>query len=189
MKKFLGCILVLFLFAGNAYAEGNRLGAQFDTNGNIGVIYYGNDFGWAAGGSIGFKHENTEVDSLELEQDSDTTEFGVFVRKNFKVMDKTHIGLGVTASFAYWDQTLYRVVAPAEGKLGYATAINTEAESWSVAPYFLIDYHISKDFILNAGATIVKFKTIEYEWEGDDEFVTTDSTSYMEPFMSLTYLF
>ena len=187
MKKILGCILVLLMFAGTAYAEGNRLGVQFDSGGNFGLIYYGNDFEWAAGASVGFSTEDSEVESLGFEQDTDTTEFGVFVRKNFKLMDKTHLGLGVTASFAYWDETLSAALE--EGKPTYVVAINTEAESWSIAPYFIVDYHISKDFIVNAGATIVKFKTTDYEWNGDDDYATTDSVSYMEPFMSLTYLF
>lgn len=186
LKRIAITACVLFMLAGNAGAEGNRVGVQFESGGNLGVIYYGNNFEWAAGGSVGFREEDTEIESMDMEWDTDSTEFSVFARKNFNLADKTYLGLGVMGSWAYWDDSL---TGFEDGVTGAVTMISVEAESWSVAPYFILDYHVSKDFILNAGAKIVTFETIDYEWAGDDEFVTTDSTSYFDPFFGITYLF
>ncbi len=193
MKKILGCILVLLMFAGTVQADGNRLGAQFSSGGDIGLIYYGNDFGWAVGGSIGFMQgegkltnpDRTELTDAQIEDgenrndlewDTDSLEFSVFARKNFKLMEKTHLGLGVTSSWGFKDVPLL------------VDNDEVDAKVWSIAPYFIVDYHFNNNFIINAGANIAEFKTTRYNYY-DNYVGQKESVSYMEPFMSLTYLF
>jgi len=202
-KKIVLIACIFLMFAGNAWADdGNRFGAQFDSGGNLGVIYYGNNHGWAVGGGIGFDEldlnnrritTETGIAQLNYHEDYDEFRFNVFARKNFKVRDNTFIGLGVTAQFAYGDADVEYDVYEAAG----LTGVKIEAESWSVAPYFILDYHLSKNFILNAGATIVKFK--ETRWEGEATYDKTQDvdatmgktteTSYFDPFFGITYLF
>jgi len=184
MKKFLLGFCILFLLTGNAYADhGNRLGAQFSSGGNIGLIYYGDDFEWAAGGSIGFAEEHNDVDddidTDVMDWDTDSLEFSIFARKNYKVREATYIGLGISATFASGETV----------KAGYS---GVDYDSHSISPYFIIDYHLSKHIILNAGADLVTFKHTEYEMNIDNQDIDvgeSDSIEYMSPFLSLTYLF
>jgi len=189
MKKLFILSLFLFVFLGNAYAEspeGNRVGVQFQTGGNLGLVYFGKDYGWAVGAQVGFKEDETTMNAFDEEWDTSSQEFTVFARKNFKLRDKTYIGLGVIASWGYWDEIM---VGGADGVWGEVVALDTEAESFSIAPYLILDYHLSKNFMLNAGAKIVEFETIDYEWNGNDDFATKSTVSYFDPFFGLTYLF
>jgi len=186
MKKVLLILSILFVFAGTAYADGNRAGVQFESGGNLGLIYYGDNYGWAAGGSVGFKQEDAEIKSEGLEWDTESTEFSIFARKNFNIADKTYLGLGVVGSWASWEESVFVYV---DGSPGDVIGFATDAESFSIAPYFILDYHIGKDFILNAGAHIVTFEKIDHEWGGDDEALERSSTSYFDPFFGITYLF
>ena len=208
MKKVFLILSILFVFAGSAWADGNRLGAQFSSNGDLGTIYYGKDFGWAAGGSIGYATQDFNQRQIDTgtglngrvqngyNEDYDEFRFNVFARKNFKVRDNTYLGFGVTAQFAYGDAEVEYDIYEAGG----LSDVSVEGNSWSVAPYFIVDYHLSKNWILNAGATIVKFKETRWEGEGTltegDETFEVDATmgkttevSYFDPFFEITYLF
>jgi len=184
MKKFIFALIFILLFTANAFAEGSRFGVQFGSGGDGGVIYYGKDYSWAAGASIGFSEETTENELGEW--DTDSIEYSIFARKNTKIADKTYLGLGVMSAWAEYDET---VPVYTDGEEGQITMNNAEVSSWSISPYFILDYHVSENFVLNAGAEIVRFKFIDYGWGGDDEARETKKTSYMKPFFGLTYLF
>ncbi len=221
MKKALMLIGILFIFTGNAWADdGKRWGAQFESGGNLGLIYYGDDYGWAAGGGMGFsdldmnQREVTSTTHPLTLQNGDTVRFKVplqdrlyhdfdelsvnfFIRKNFKIHDKTYVGLGVTSSFAWGGGTM----AMDEFGLGNLSDVEIKTRSFSVAPYFILDYHVSPHIVLNAGATIVTFKetrttsSADYTDEegGTTEFnetlAKTTAEEYFNPFFGLTYLF
>jgi len=198
MKKTLLAMCVLFMFAGNALAaDGNRVGAQFESGGNLGLIYYGEDFGWAAGGGVGFSDLDMNDRTGGYHENSDEVSVNFFVRKNFKIHTKTYLGLGVTTSLSWGD-----------AEHDYDTAVETvtlktkrDTNSWSVAPYFIIDHHLNEHFIINAGATIVKFKETRVtgadtiamagvgELSNSDTYGKSNTEEYFNPFFGLTYLF
>lgn len=186
MSKILLIICMVLLFAGNLWASGNRLGVQFSSGGDLGLIYYGEDYGWAVGGQFGFKNEEGKISDFNVDWDLDSEEYTLFARKNFDIADKTRFGLGVLVTWGFWDEW---IVIGEPGNSDVLTGITTKAESFKVAPYFIIDYQLNDNFILNAGAMIVSFENIDYEWEGNDEYVSVDKTAFFEPFFSLTYLF
>jgi len=171
MKKILILISIMFMFAGNAYAEG-RTGVQFSSGGNIGILHYGENFAWAAGGSVGFIDGDEEVGDMEW--DTSSLEFSIFARKNFKIMDKTYLGLGVNSAWGFDDVVID----------GFATDVDT----WSIAPYFILDYHLSNNFILNAGVDIVRFKEADFE-VNSVKIAESDSVQYLSPFFNITFLF
>ena len=168
MKKILILISVIFVFAGNAFAE-SRTGVQFSSGENISMIHYGDKFSWAAGGSVGFMHGEIEIADVDL--DISNLTLSVFARKNFKIANNTYFGLGVIGSYGF-----------AEGEID-----NDEGEirTWSVAPYFILDYHLSDNFILNAGAEIIRFNTLDIEIN-NGKLLEINTFQYMKPFFGVT---
>lgn len=201
MKRVLILIGILFMFAGNAWADGNRTGVQFDSGGNLGVIYYGDDNGWAVGGGLGLS--DLDINQREiLSEDSTEVRTNFFIRKNFKIHDKTYLGLGVTSAFAWGSADVEVESGPLNlsGLSGELSNVEIDTTSWSVAPYFIIDHHITDHIVLNAGATIVTFKETRRTSSGDytDDNGTYDfnetlgkvtSEEYFNPFFGMTYLF
>ena len=179
MKKFLVALICGCFLMGSslAFAGGNRLGVQFDSDSDFGGIYYGKDFGWAAGFSMGY--DEIEGSSPGYEHSGDSFKYSIFARKNFKIIDKTYLGLGTMV--AWQDGELEETVLAGDNT-------TTDIEEWSIAPYFIVDYHLSEHFILNAGATIANFKFMETSLDGNHH-QKQDSVKYMEPFLVLTYLF
>jgi len=164
MKKlsilFLVTIICSGYFAKAVKAEG-RHGIQFDSGSNLEYIYYGENYKYATGFSLGHKSSNaTDAETQE-------TSLGVFARHNTKLLEKTYLGMGLSTSFAF-------------GKRSGADI----GSSYSVAPYLIIDYHLSNNFVFNAGVQLIKFK--QEKLSGSDRTTTYD---YLPTFFSLTYLF
>lgn len=206
MRRALALISILFMFTGNAWADGNRAGVQFDSGGNLGVIYYGDDNGWAVGGGLGLSDldinkrgipdDDGSIQAAEY-RDYDEIRTNFFIRKNFKIHAKTYLGLGVTSAFA-WGSEDREYGSYNDGGL---SNVEIDTTSWSVAPYLIIDHHITEHIVLNAGATLVTFKetrrtgSADYTDANGDE-VRVDETlgkvtseEYFNPFFGMTYLF
>lgn len=198
MKKFLTLISILFMFTGTAWADdGNRAGVQFDSTGNLGLIYYGDDNGWAVGGGFGLS--DLDMNSRVIDGYKNSIEYrtNFFIRKNFKIHAKTYLGLGVSTALAWEDGELESDVLSDYG----VSNIKVSTNSWSVSPYLIIDHHLTKNFILNAGASIVKFKetretfSVDYtdangeEVHANDTLGKKETEEYFNPFFGLTYMF
>ncbi len=165
MKKnllilFLAVYSIYFGISPDALKAEPRTGVQFGSSSNITIIHYGDNFSYAFGGSIGLGHDDNPENTEEVE-------IGIFARKNFKVEEKTYLGFGLNGGFNFGER---------EGK--------KIKSSFYVAPYFIIDYHLNKNFIVNGGANIVN---LEQEKIGGAARVT--SFSYFDPFLAVTYLF
>ena len=176
MKKFLMVLLsACFLLSSSVvFADGNRFGVQFGSDMDFGGVYYGDDYAWAAGAKIGYSNLEMSVlgnDAVE----KDSVSFSIFARKNFKIKNNIYLGLGTTIGLE-------------EGEAEVTTAGKADYDSWNIAPYFLIDYHLSENFIINAGASIVAFKFADYS-VNDIDVLEEDTIDVMEPFLVLTYLF
>lgn len=181
MKKSLMIILaVLFIFSGNAYAEdkwdssGNRWGLSLNSGSKGGVIYYGKDFGWAAGVLLGAEESNIDIANT----DTETSELGfrLFARKNFKIHEKTFLGIGVTGGLGDVDLEI-----PSGDRAG-----NYDGTSYTIAPYLLVNYHLSNHIVLSGGARIIKYTYLDVE---DRDDMSASSTDYFKPFVTVGYLF
>lgn len=180
MKKItiilIACFSLLNISSVWAEGKGNRYGVQFGSEMDFGGVYYGKDNLWAVGGKIGYNEIEAEIKGVSFDADSLT--YSVFARKNFKIKKDTYLGLG---GWVGWQDG--KADTKFEGE-----EVETEISQWNIAPYFLIDYHLNEDFILNAGATIVNFKFTEAT-NNDAHFGDADTIEYMKPFLVLTYLF
>lgn len=162
------------MFAGPAFAgdkwdkSGDRFGVQFGGF-DLGGIYYGKDLSWAGGFAIGYDSEEIEVGGEDF--DNDELSFLIFARKNFEIRDRTLLGFGILADYS--DLDLYK-----DGK-------QITGDKWGIAPYFIVDYFVSNNVILNAGAEIVNVDFVTAN--GIDE--KKDRVNFFDPFLSLTYLF
>lgn len=177
MKKFLMVLISICFLATSsvAFADGNRFGVQFGSGMDFGGIYYGEDYAWAAGAKIGYsKLDMTWLDDT-LSSEQDSVSFSIFARKNFKIKNNIYLGIGATIGLE-------------EGEAVVEGVGSADFDSWNVAPYFLIDYHLSKHFIINAGASIVSFKFDDYT-ANDIDILEKDTVDVMEPFVVLTYMF
>jgi len=172
MRQVLLVLGIIFIFCGDAYA--GRTGLQFESGGNLGVVHYGDDYGWTVGGSVGFDELSLDINGVKDEIDGDSLRWLIFARKNLKIEENTYFGLGVWSS---WKK-----------KEGEFRGFEIKADTWSIAPYFIFDYHLNEHFLLNAGVSVVTFSNTDYEFE-DQEIATQDEISYFSPFFSATYLF
>ena len=192
MKKLLILISIMFLFT--ATAEAGRTGVQFGSSGTLNLIHYGEDYGWAAGVGIGYDEEDNDVNDdaenflgRDLDWETDSFKLGLFARKNFKVQEKTYVGLGIWGQWAWGEEQISINIdsLPVSGVV--------EFDRFSISPYMLVEYHLTDHLFLSAGAEIVNFSFTDYELDvqGEDEarVMDTDKTSFFEPFISLAYVF
>lgn len=156
--------LFMILVSQNLFAE-EKTGVQFDSNANLGFIRYGENFAYAWGASAGFEHDDDKAKTAQFE-------LGVFARKNFKIEDKTYLGLGITTGFKFGERKGRDI-----------------SSSWQAGPYLIIDHFLSKKFVLNAGSTIVTVKQEKLEAVAGSNPDKVTSVDYFSPFFSLTYLF
>jgi len=178
MKKLLMALMCVSFLASSsfAFADGKRFGVQFGSGMDFGGVYYGKDHLWAAGAKMGYNEMETTVEGVDFDADSLT--YSIFARKNWKIKNNTYYGLGL--SVAWQDGEISANLADKK--------LTLDVEEWSIAPYFIIDYRLNDDFIINAGAMIANFKYMETSFEGN-HYSHTDTVEYMEPFLVLTYLF
>lgn len=178
MKKFAIVLMCGFFLLSSsiAFADGNRFGVQFGSGMDFGGVYYGKDHLWAAGAKIGYKEMETTIEGVDIDTDSLT--YSIFARKNWKIKNNTYVGLGTSVA---WQDAEVDVVTGGIKR-------TVDVDEWSIAPYFIIDYRLNDDFIINAGAMIANFKFADASLEGT-HFSETNTIEYMEPFLVLTYLF
>lgn len=161
MKK----ILALTTFASllltfNAHAE-NRFGVQASANGSAGVLYYIDDYKYAIGTQFQRNSDNNALGKTS------TNDVSLFARAGQKIHDKTYVygGLLYTQSF------------------GQTNGIDINKE-YSIAPYALVDYHLTDHVFINGYIFPVTYKHVNLE--GAESYTTY---KYPSAGIGVSYMF
>jgi len=157
MKKAL-FLLIMIIFSANLAVAAPKHGVQVSGSGNLGYIYYTDNYDLGLGFNLGILTDNAAAKT-------EKTTLGLFIRKNNKIAKDIYLGFGVSN---YWT-------------FGTIGGKNVD-QSFTLSPYVILDYHVNERLVLNGGFNIVIYKSEKLAG------TRIESYKYLPAFFGLTYL-